>query len=420
MVTEQEWVLAAGHSRAGASVPLGTDGTGQLGSVLAAAQRPPWQQTECVTPPSNCSISGSYGVRRLRRRQRYALRRSLWRVTSLRRVAACGRATRDGAVQIVRRQESDGHRAAATGLVACGSIHACPVCSAHIRAVRSTDIEEAARRHLAGGGGLLFLTLTLRHHRGEALAGLLDGLMKAWTAAIRGMPWKRKRDAYGIVGFIRSLELTWGEANGWHPHLHLLVFTAAPLSPDALADLDGWLTSRWREQVVRRGLSAPDGEHGLVLEAVTNAEGVTRYVAKVQDERALSLEMSRGDLKSGRGGRLMPFELLAAAGDGEAWAVPLWREYEAATKGRRCIGWSRGLRDQLGLGDELEDEDVVLEDTTEQDELVATIVARDWHAVCRQGLDAAVLDAAEEGGTEGVERVVRFALLADVHRKPRP
>jgi hypothetical protein len=45
-----------------------------------------------------------------------------------------------------------------------------------------------------------------------------------------------------------------------------------------------------------------------------------------------------------------PFDILwAAANMPDAYWWQLWREYETATRGRRMLGWSRGLRDRVGI-----------------------------------------------------------------------
>ena len=310
-------------------------------------------------------------------------------------------------------------RGTTTGLVSCGSVWSCPVCSAHIRQARAVEIAEAAGRHQERGGGLLFLTLTLRHHLGDGLPELLGGLLDAFRGMTRGAPWDRRKSRHRVIGQVRSTEVTYGDANGWHPHLHLLLFLEEPLTLAELDQFEAWLYERWASMVERRGLGSVTRAHGVKLEAVRSGEDVGQYVAKVQ-ERAVGLEMARGDLKSGRqADRLTPFELLDAAADGEAWAVRRWHEYEAATKGRRCIEWSRGLREALGLGEEKSDEDVVAESVVSDETLVAEVSAEDWTLICRFGLDCDVLEQAELLGAAGVEAVVRQARLLERRRLDR-
>lgn len=294
--------------------------------------------------------------------------------------------------------------------MACASIWLCPVCSAHVRFVRSLEIAEACRRHLEAGGGLLFLTLTLRHHRGERLEALLDGLLNAHRGTFRGPPWRRQLERYGIVGRIRSTETTWGTANGWHPHLHSILFTEEPMAQPEVDRLGAWLGERWQTMVSKRGLQLPDLEHGSVLELVERGDAIGQYVAKVQEASSLPMEVARGDLKRGRLGRLVPFDLLERATTGEAEWLVRWWEYEEATHGRRCIEWSRGLRDRLGLGEEQTDEQLVADDSTDEDSLLCVLANEEWAAVCAAGMDALLLEAAEDDGLSGVVAVVAQAV----------
>lgn len=329
----------------------------------------------------------------------------------MRRCRGCGRATRADGVE-VHRIEDDGVRATMKGLMACGSVWVCPVCAAHIRYVRSVEIAEACIRQLDSGGGLLFLTLTLRHHVGEDLGELLDGLLEAQRSTWKGAPWRRQVERHGITGRIRATEVTWGGTNGWHPHSHVLLFTEKPVTIADTKAFEAWLGDRWASMVERQGLLLPDLEHGCRLELVAAGAGVGAYVAKVQEAASVPLELARGDLKSSRCSGLMPFEILDAAGSGERFALHLWWTYERVTKGRRCIEWSRGLRDSLGIGAEVKDEDIVTDDDTTEDTFLCRIPAEDWRAVCAAGLDAAILEAAEDHGLAGVVAVIEDARRA--------
>jgi hypothetical protein len=54
--------------------------------------------------------------------------------------------------------------------------------------------------------------------------------------------------------------------------------------------------------------------------------------------------MPRADMKTGRQGHRVPFEILEAAGTGEKAELELWHEYEKATHRRKAITWSPALR----------------------------------------------------------------------------
>lgn len=355
-------------------------------------------------------------------RRRYECRRGLWRASSLPRLAACGRVCVGlGAdVGVHRVEGEDGPRGAVTGLASCGSVWCCPVCAAHIRQARAEDVQAGAERHQDGGGGLGMVTLTIRHGAAEGLAGTLNGVLDAWRRTIMGAPWKRLRARFGVVGYIRSIEITWGQANGWHPHVHVLLATKAPLTGAERVELEHALWLRWRTMVLRAGLGEPDREHGVRLDVGGSA--LAGYIVKVQ-ERGLALEMTRGDLKVSRGERWQPFDIALLAGDGVKDAVTLWHEYERATKGRRAIHWSRGLRDLWGLDDEVEDQELVEEHETSPETQLVSVTATDWRAVVEMGADYTIREAAahpdgREAALDAVLTVLGDALYFRPKQRP--
>lgn len=186
------------------------------------------------------------------------------------------------------------------------------------------------------------LTLTLRHERRHSLDELVVGLRGAWKALQQHRRWKGLRAH--LVGTITALEVTCGP-NGWHPHLHLLLFLDG--QGDELVDeLAGWIPQGWKREVGGRLDVAPDLVHGAHLMRLGSDSA--KYVAKIADET------TRGDLKSDA---KSPFALLDRVGD-DRQAYAQWQEYSSTMKGRRAIVWSRGLRALLLPDvDELTDEE---------------------------------------------------------------
>src|SRR5207248_2300582 len=79
---------------------------------------------------------------------------------------------------------------------------------------------------------------------------------------------------------------------------------------------------------------------------------LANYVAKLQEGSAFRLhtaqELTRADLKHGRAGSLMPFDILAGFFEtGDMALLDLWREYERETFGRSVIRFTKGLRARL-------------------------------------------------------------------------
>lgn len=260
-----------------------------------------------------------------------------------------------------------------SGTERCASIWACPVCSPVIRAGRSKDIASAVEEHRNQGGKFLFLTLTLRHRSEDPLDLTLNAALKAWTKLIAGSPWQRQQERLGIRGYVRAVEITRGQ-NGWHPHVHALIFLEESPSEKVLADFEDWISSRWAQKVVDLGARMPSKERGVDLRRADDATSIALYLSKVQ-EKKISDEMARSDFKTGRSGSFNPFDLLDSPIQ-DSVARALWIEYVAATHGRRAITWSRGLRKELTLEEELTDEQII--EDTDANEVIAMIDAETW------------------------------------------
>jgi hypothetical protein len=134
-------------------------------------------------------------------------------------------------------------------------------------------------------------------------------------------------------------------------------------------------------------------------------------------------ELARHDLKRGRAGSVMPFELLDRD---DARSRALWVEYVEVTRGRRAIFWSKGLRALLGLDVERTDDEVMADteasdlllvldgpdyDGLRDDPRALVAVLEDAEAIARGGEsdDEATTDDAQAAATEGGDGPVRAA-----------
>ncbi len=317
-----------------------------------------------------------HGAAQLRR---YRARVALWQMSELRSVRGCGRyGLRDGDVT-ARVSEGDGVRLAGFGGVqTCGSVWSCPVCSAKIAAVRQVEVDQAVRAWEGAGGGLGFVTVTMRHSAKDKLSTLWDALAVAWNAATSGEAWADEQGGLGVpmsrevksgksrgevresvrVPIIRTVEVTHGKS-GWHVHVHALLFLRRPVTDATVDQLADGLFDRWRRSLIRQGLRAPIRDKGgLDARAATAAAGgFGDYFTKATYGN-LARELVRGDMKQGKGQSRTPFELLAAV-VGEADYVEgdraRWREWELGSKGRRQLTWSPGLRELVAVAPELTD-----------------------------------------------------------------
>lgn len=250
------------------------------------------------------------------------------------------------------------------GYQTCGSIWACPPCAAKIRQHRGEQIAEAVRTHLEGGGQVFMTTLTVPHDLGMGLKESFTMVSEAWNACITGRASKPFRENIGFVGYIRAFDLTYGWENGWHPHIHALIFVdskgdQSPASTFLLEEMiETHYRTKWDSYLVRKGYRST-AQQGIRVDAVKDEKGIGKYVSKV------SFELTRSDKKKAKKGNFNQWQLLRYGREtGDAQCFALWKEYVEVSKGRKCITWSVGLKKQL-LGIE-EEEDQTDEEVAAQ------------------------------------------------------
>ncbi|QHZ00339.1 hypothetical protein SSPS47_35140 (plasmid) [Streptomyces sp. S4.7] len=360
------------------------------------------------------------------------------------------------------------------GLLKCGKIWLCPVCSATIRHGRAKEITRAVVAWIARGGTAYLVTFTARHAATDRLDTLMDAIQGtradkangikrqpgAYQRLITGGTWAGRRasdghraadregirDRVGYIGMIRATEITVGQINGWHPHIHAIVFVGGVTTgeradkrvtrvfepgAEALAEFQGHFRGVWTSHLAKLDPAfKPSDRHGVdfkKLETVQDAEDLGKYIAKIQDgSKAISPanELARGDLKQGRHGNMAPFQLLGRIGDlmggvpdeeagghGDlAWCLAKWAEYELGTKGRRAIEWTRYLRPILGIdGGDTDDDDMDLlagMDGLSEFKDGVQVETGAWHKVTHRALDLATTEAAEAGQWETVTELV--------------
>lgn len=335
------------------------------------------------------------------------------------RISYCGRRRRRGVLDVTIRKGQDG-AAFVSGLQRCGSVHACPVCAARIAQERRMEAITALTSWRASGGVVSMLTLTLPHNAGQTLAAVLEAVTYCTRYLNSGRDAMSKLLApFGYTGQIRALEVTHGR-NGWHPHLHVLVFSRQ----DVPVEVQSVLKARWESAAVACNWARPDWRVGATWQDGNNA---ATYVNK-QGTWGMAEEVTMHTSKKGKGeAGQTPFELLLDASLGDERAAQLFEEYGHATKGKRQQFWSRGLKALFGLVERTDEEIVDGEDHQAEGEqapeVVAVIAADYWRLVVRYEERAEVLRAAEAGGQVAVDMVCswlhqRYVRSLDLQGRP--
>lgn len=283
---------------------------------------------------------------------RYQSRAWLWSRSKLGRVRNCGRVAVGTTVPLLR--YPDGHTVGSS-LQHCGSVWACPVCSAQILELRARRLAAIVDEWRARGGQLAMVTLTLSHDRSDSLADLWNDLQDSWTAILATPAWRAAQDRYGVVldegttvaldsgAFVdfldrsiaesdkpdhverlqglkeslkgatyskprgkkripmcRAIEAVWGPEYGWHVHVHALLFLPGGFDAGSMLG-DIWMgdetsrrkgmLERWQFQVEKRGRVA----HPLGQEAhiVKPSESGTDTVAKYLAKAVMDGDISK-------------------------------------------------------------------------------------------------------------------------------
>jgi hypothetical protein len=274
---------------------------------------------------------------------------------------------------------------------------------------RAQEVKKAIETWKDQGKVFAFQTLTMRHHKGQTLEELWDALSFAWQRLNSGATSMKEAATYGQAGFIRVVEITYG-ANGWHIHIHIVRFLERELNE---SERRTWAESqfkRWSKALTQKGLAEPL-RAAQDLKLTRNAEDLAKYITKQSNFGGrLSLEITSQRTKKARLGGRKPFDILAdyitnPTGQDKA----LWLEYEQAATGKKQTHWSKGLRDLLGIDDELEDETLVEDELLSDDQRIADLpdVVLDNDGIAKlnstDGWQHEALARAEIEGLEGLK-----------------
>lgn len=326
------------------------------------------------------------------RELRYRLRRTAGRIIGGRQ-AKCGVTPLLSLISMLR--PTDRNRF--SGLETCGSVWTCPVCAMKISAHRCGEVQTVIRSHLAAGGLVLMLTLTIPHHRFQTPKELLDAVRGTWRKVKQGRTWVRAREKHGWLGDVRALETTHGD-NGWHPHLHVLLFLHPGFEHEDGHAFAEWIFARW-QRFVEKGGYGLCSRSAFKVELVEHPEKVGEYLGLWGAAQELTL----AEHKQGKGGRT-PWQILYdASRHGRADDAALFRAYGEAFKGARQLTWSRGLRSLYLPQPEQSDEQAAADDGADTPEALKgqrtlALTTALWRVIYRRGLPVSLLNSADEGG----------------------
>jgi hypothetical protein len=215
-----------------------------------------------------------------------------------------------------------------------------------------------------------------------------------------GRQWVDFKAEFGLAGWVKTVEVTHG-ANGWHPHIHVLLFVDAPMNyfdrEDEFRALRRFMRERWIRYFEKRHDRNVSREFGTRFDPVKADESdqVGMYCTKA------GYELAMADAKIGRAdGHRHPFAIAHDAAEwGDKADVMLLREWIVASKRRRSIQWSGAtVKAYVADVDKTDDELAAEEQIGDQ---ALLIVERDlWRELVGSNFTARVdfLQLFEDGG----------------------
>lgn len=335
------------------------------------------------------------------------------------RVAQCQRAISPGADSVLLHYAPG--RARYENLVRCDSPWMCPHCARRHGEQARKELDYALRTAIKSGLVPILVTLTLRHQRSDSLHSVLDACKGGLRALKSGRAWQRLKCAYGLVGSVKSLETTYGD-NGWHCHVHMIIFCewrAFSLADPNLNYNRGSFSGSgaalglrldifriWNEALKKHGFDA-SWEHGVDVQVSDKQVG--SYIAKWGIEH----ELTKSQIKqAGHNGRTM-FQLLDDFSKGDDLAGRLFREYALVFKGSHQLDWSsKEFKDQLlaGYEESLElDPAAASVDQSDQVEngQIIKLSPEQWKLVTAGDFQGQLLKVASTGDAERIYEFLR-------------
>lgn len=248
----------------------------------------------------------------------------------------------------------------------------CPVCSLQIARGRVEELRTLAYRAKKRDYELYHMTITMGHEIWEKLGDMLEDMDYCRTRMWRNGTIRRLYSEH-FIGRVQVLEIMRGMdelSNGWHPHLHILLVGQKNIDVEAIEKKmsDAWI--KCLKSVGR------EGKEGIALQIKPAAE-IEDYLTKIPCEIAL------GNVsKHGHGCHMSFFQMVNYA-VGMACTRedidPLIVEYYRATKGRKQLEWSRGLKAEFGITDKSDEQ--LVEEASKALYVLAMTNNRNWRKI---------------------------------------
>ncbi len=241
-----------------------------------------------------------------------------------------------------------------TGLSSCSMVWRCPVCSLKILSGRNKQINHLLTHHIKKGYSIGFLTLTMRHKKSDSLEYTFNKLNGIYRKIRQHKEFRNLTKNNLFLGQIKSLEITYTNKNGWHPHIHVLYLYKTN---------DNVLITRFQKSIISKWAKLTNSQVKRQDQSIIkNLNEVGQYITKFDVSKELTGDFS----KTSKG--IKPFQMLAAMANNQIvlgtktlkesnkLLTSLWVEYITTTKGKHRISISPEINYAYKLEEKTDDQ----------------------------------------------------------------
>jgi hypothetical protein len=241
------------------------------------------------------------------------------------------------------------------------------------------------------------------HSRYQGCEELRYDITKGFSSMLATRKYQKIKKNYGLEGYIKALEVTWNEKNGWHPHFHVLFFFNGDINDhETVLQVCDLIFLCWQDAIRRRGAGLCSKD-AFVARNVYDGEDISEYISKWD----MSKELTEGNVtKRSRGDSFTPFQVFEKYLDTkDGKYLSLFKEYHESFTGTKFLTFSNGLKKKyLEMADKSDEEICQDEDGT----IVLSIDKNLWKEVIYFSYEADILNAMDSGGIDAVRAFLDY------------
>lgn len=352
---------------------------------------------------------------------KFTLQAAARELTDSNALRSCLRVPVPNAQSVDVMKTAKGERTYYRNLCTCKLVWLCPVCAARISNNRTNaliellsetedtpavDVEDfhVTRRDLKYH--VAMMTFTVGHKAHTPLQKTMEIVKSAYHNLWSGRKAQKFMDAYDILGTVRAFEITHGDTNGWHPHIHTLLISERKFNAQKRLDILSMLSGRWVDSVedvggyatIDRGLDVTVGEESLI-KYVSYAG---QKIAKTTIDKSPIMEVGLTPAKTAHVEGRTLWQLLADYVRGDVRSGELWTVAQGQLIGTKQLLPSNSVKALMRDPDALDDQNAGILTVDDQDICLAKLSLDEWRLVHRWGLRGQLLQVAKREGSAGV------------------